>query len=43
LWIPLLPLPVGIGLLGLQYIAELMKLRRGTTLSAGERPTESGE
>lgn len=26
LWIPLLPLPLGIGLLVLQYIAELMKL-----------------
>jgi TRAP-type C4-dicarboxylate transport system permease small subunit len=43
LWIPLLPLPVGIGLLGLQYIAELMKLRQGATLSAGELPAESGE
>lgn len=30
LWIPLLPLPLGIGLLGLQYIAELMTLRRDT-------------
>ena len=27
LWIPLLPLPLGIGLLVLQYIAELMKLK----------------
>ncbi|MCT8974898.1 TRAP transporter small permease subunit [Microbaculum marinisediminis] len=26
LWIPLLPMPVGIGLLCLQYVAELMKL-----------------
>ncbi|SDT95820.1 TRAP transporter small permease subunit [Stappia sp. ES.058] len=26
LWIPLLPLPVGIGLLVLQYIAEIMKI-----------------
>jgi TRAP-type C4-dicarboxylate transport system permease small subunit len=26
LWIPLLPFPVGIGLLCLQYVAELMKL-----------------
>ncbi|MXN65818.1 TRAP transporter small permease subunit [Stappia sp. GBMRC 2046] len=26
LWIPLLPLPLGIGLLVLQYIAEIMKL-----------------
>ncbi len=27
LWIPLLPLPVGIGLLCLQYVAELIKLK----------------
>lgn len=27
LWIPLLPLPIGIGLLCLQYIAELWKLK----------------
>ncbi|MGQ7793272.1 TRAP transporter small permease subunit [Faunimonas sp. B44] len=27
LWIPLLPLPLGIGLLSLQYVAELIKLR----------------
>lgn len=27
LWIPLLPLPAGIGLLCLQYVAELIKLR----------------
>jgi len=27
LWIPLLPLPLGIGLLVVQYVAELMKLR----------------
>ena len=27
LWIPLLPLPTGIGLLCLQYVAELIKLR----------------
>ena len=30
LWIPLLPLPLGIGLLCLQYIAELWKLRQET-------------
>jgi TRAP-type C4-dicarboxylate transport system permease small subunit len=30
LWIPLLPLPVGIGLLCLQYVAELWKLREET-------------
>ncbi len=26
LWIPLLPIPIGIGLLSLQYVAELIKL-----------------
>lgn len=32
LWIPLLPLPLGIGLLCLQYISEIVKLRaRGDT------------
>lgn len=36
LWIPLLPLPVGIGLLCLQYIAELIKLFHGRSLSASE-------
>jgi TRAP-type C4-dicarboxylate transport system permease small subunit len=35
LWIPLLPLPLGIGLLCLQYVAELMKLAHP---GAGERP-----
>ena len=34
LWIPLLPLPLGLGLLSLQYIAELMKLAHP---GAGER------
>ena len=29
LWIPLLPLPVGMGLLILQYIAEIMKILHG--------------
>lgn len=29
MWIPLLPLPAGIGLLALQYTAELWKLRPG--------------
>jgi TRAP-type C4-dicarboxylate transport system permease small subunit len=29
LWIPLLPLPVGIGLMVLQYIAEIMKIYGG--------------
>ena len=30
LWIPLLPLPVGIGLLCLQYVAELWKLKEAS-------------
>lgn len=37
LWIPLLPLPVGIGALCLQYVAELIKLAQGqSSLSASE-------
>lgn len=37
LWIPLLPLPVGIGMLCLQYVAELIKLvQGGTGLTASE-------
>lgn len=39
LWIPLLPLPVGIGVLCLQYVAELIKLTRGDTLTASELST----
>lgn len=37
LWIPLLPLPLGIGWLCVQYVAELVKLSRGQAgLSASE-------
>ncbi|MCB1514556.1 MAG: TRAP transporter small permease [Hyphomicrobiaceae bacterium] len=36
LWIPLLPLPVGMAALCLQYVAELMKLTKGARLSASE-------
>lgn len=37
LWIPLLPLPLGIGMLCLQYIAELIKLAKGQSdLSSSE-------
>lgn len=36
LWIPLLPLPLGIGMLCLQYIAEIIKLRQGQSLTASE-------
>ena len=35
LWIPLLPMPVGLALLCLQYVAEIMKTSRGRTLEAG--------
>lgn len=38
LWIPLLPLPAGIGLLALQYIAELWKLRSGIGNGGGKTP-----
>jgi TRAP-type C4-dicarboxylate transport system permease small subunit len=35
LWIPLLPLPLGIGLLALQYVSEMIKLsERGATEEA---------
>lgn len=37
LWIPLLPMPLGIGLLILQYIAEIMKIARGEHLQSGPR------
>ncbi len=36
LWIPLFPLPLGIGLLALQYVAEMLKLKEGGSLLAGE-------
>lgn len=39
LWIPLLPLPVGIGMLCLQYVAEIIKLSRGNSLTASELAT----
>ncbi|ESR26252.1 TRAP transporter small permease [Lutibaculum baratangense] len=40
LWIPTLPLPLGIGLLALQYTAEMLKLRQGERLTASELPME---
>ncbi|KUO57357.1 MAG: hypothetical protein APF80_00170 [Alphaproteobacteria bacterium BRH_c36] len=39
LWIPLLPLPLGIGMLCIQYVAELIKLTQGHSLSASELST----
>ena len=43
LWIPLFPLPLGIGVLCLQYVAELIKLFEGQSLAATEFeiPTEA--
>jgi TRAP-type C4-dicarboxylate transport system permease small subunit len=38
LWIPLLPLPLGIGLLSLQYIAEIAQIAAGRSLSGGHMP-----
>lgn len=38
LWIPLLPLPLGIGLLSLQYIAEIAQLSSGRGLSGSHMP-----
>ena len=36
LWIPLLPLPLGMAALCLQYVAELIRLTQGGSLSASE-------
>lgn len=36
LWIPLLPLPIGMAALCLQYVAELIRLTQGRSLSASE-------
>lgn len=35
LWIPLLPLPLGVGLLVLQYVAEILKIVQGGHLQTG--------
>lgn len=43
LWIPLAPLPLGIGLLCLQYISELIKLFRGQSLTSSELETSTRE
>lgn len=37
LWIPLLPFPLGVALLILQYIAEILKVARGEHLQSGPR------
>lgn len=41
LWIPMLSLPVGFGLLGLQYVAEMLKLLKGAEERAAT-PVEEG-
>lgn len=38
LWIPYLPMPVGIGLLSLQYIADIVSLVRGDDMPFGIDP-----
>jgi TRAP-type C4-dicarboxylate transport system permease small subunit len=43
LWIPYLSMPVGIGLLVLQYIADLMCLVTGRALPFGLKPKEDAE
>jgi TRAP-type C4-dicarboxylate transport system permease small subunit len=43
LWIPYLSLPFGLGLLVLQYVAELIGLVTGRTLPFGIKPVEDAE
>ncbi len=43
LWIPYLSMPVGLGLLVLQYIAEVMSLVTGRSLPFGLKPKEDAE
>jgi TRAP-type C4-dicarboxylate transport system permease small subunit len=43
LWIPYLSMPVGLGLLVLQYIVELIKLVTGRALPFGLEPKETAE
>jgi TRAP-type C4-dicarboxylate transport system permease small subunit len=43
LWIPYLALPLGIGLLALQYLADLIELLLGEDLSSADRAIRSGE
>lgn len=40
LWIPLLPLPLGMGLLTLQYLADILCLLSGRSLPFGLRPED---
>lgn len=41
LWIPYLPIPLGIGLLALQYVADIMALCTGRALPFGMNPDGS--
>ncbi|MBH98149.1 MAG: TRAP transporter permease DctQ [Rhodospirillaceae bacterium] len=41
LWIPLLPLPVGLGILTLQYTADILCLISGRPLGSGRPKTEA--
>ncbi len=42
LWIPYLPIPLGIGLLALQYLADILALCSGDALPFGMPPREGG-
>ena len=41
LWIPLLPLPLGIGILSLQYVADILCLASGRDMPFGLRPEDT--
>lgn len=43
LWIPYLALPLGIGLLALQYLADIVELVTGEDAAGQERTSETGE
>jgi TRAP-type C4-dicarboxylate transport system permease small subunit len=43
LWIPYLPLPLGIGLMSLQYLADILALISGQDLPFGLEPQSSSE
>jgi len=41
LWIPYLAMPIGFGVMSLQYLADLLSLLRGEALPFGLKPEES--
>lgn len=43
LWIPYISLPIGIGLMTLQYVADIMALVSGDAMPFGMEPKRSGE